>query len=331
MTFQPCSEGALANHKAVTDAFRGTYALNRGLPSGAAVAVGRYTEDVYFGGNPWYLTTLAAAEQLYDALIVWKRQGFVDVTPISYPFFRDLNGSIFTGRYGHGNKDFYSIIDRVTEYADGFVALVATYAAEDGSLAEQFDKDEGHPLSARDLTWSYAALLTAADRRAGIAPPSWGAYGVNPAPSQCKATSVIGTYVEPTQTTFPPSQTPKPGNGLPERCPVVSDVVVTFKGSVETTWGTSVKVVGSVPELGNWNVGEGLLLDASGYSAHNPVWGGTLTLRAGDTVEYKYVRTCVTCGSGGSGETEWETGPNRMFTVPTGCGGTATREDKWRT
>lgn len=40
--------------------------VNSGIPAGSAVSVGRYSEDSYMGGNPWYLNTLAAAEQLYD-------------------------------------------------------------------------------------------------------------------------------------------------------------------------------------------------------------------------------------------------------------------------
>ena len=52
-TFQPCSSRALANHKIVTDSFRSIYKINAGISEGHAVAVGRYPEDVYQGGNPW--------------------------------------------------------------------------------------------------------------------------------------------------------------------------------------------------------------------------------------------------------------------------------------
>ncbi len=52
-TFQPCSAKALANHKVITDSFRSIYSINSGVPEGQAVAVGRYPEDVYMGGNPW--------------------------------------------------------------------------------------------------------------------------------------------------------------------------------------------------------------------------------------------------------------------------------------
>ena len=55
-TFQPCSSRALANHKEVTDSFRSVYGINSGIPEGGAIAVGRYTEDVYMGGNPWLVS-----------------------------------------------------------------------------------------------------------------------------------------------------------------------------------------------------------------------------------------------------------------------------------
>ena len=49
VTFQPCSDRALLNHKSVVDSFRSIYAINSGLPSNQAAAVGRYSEDSYFG------------------------------------------------------------------------------------------------------------------------------------------------------------------------------------------------------------------------------------------------------------------------------------------
>jgi glucoamylase len=55
VTFQPCSDRALANHKVVTDSFRSVYAINKEFPAGVGVAVGRYPEDIYMGGNPWFV------------------------------------------------------------------------------------------------------------------------------------------------------------------------------------------------------------------------------------------------------------------------------------
>lgn len=52
-TFQPCSDKALANHKVITDSFRSIYSINSGIAQGVGVAIGRYPEDSYQGGNPW--------------------------------------------------------------------------------------------------------------------------------------------------------------------------------------------------------------------------------------------------------------------------------------
>jgi glucoamylase len=50
-TFQPCSDKALASLKVFVDSFRSIYGINSGIASNAAVATGRYPEDVYFNGN----------------------------------------------------------------------------------------------------------------------------------------------------------------------------------------------------------------------------------------------------------------------------------------
>jgi len=52
------------------------------------------------------------------------------------------------------------------------------YTPNDGSLAEQYLRSNGNPISAKDLTWSYAAFLTANSARAQAMPASWGAASV---------------------------------------------------------------------------------------------------------------------------------------------------------
>ncbi|RAH85966.1 putative glucoamylase precursor [Aspergillus japonicus CBS 114.51] len=196
-TFQPCSPRALSNHKHVVDSFRSLYKVNEGRGAGTAAAVGRYAEDIYQGGHPWYLTTLAAAEQLYDALYQWDRQGVIDVTAVSAPFFADLLRDLVPGSYPRGSDEYAAIRDAVRRYADGFVSVVQEYTPADGGLAEQFDRNTGKPVSAVDLTWSFAAFLTATARRSGAVPASWGASAAAPAPATCSATSVPGQYATP--------------------------------------------------------------------------------------------------------------------------------------
>ncbi|KAL4866683.1 Six-hairpin glycosidase-like protein [Aspergillus spectabilis] len=71
---------ALSNHKLFVDSFRDIYTVNQGRGAGKAAAIGCYAEDTYQGGNPWYLTTLAAAELLYDAIYQWDQQGSLTIT-----------------------------------------------------------------------------------------------------------------------------------------------------------------------------------------------------------------------------------------------------------
>jgi len=54
-TFQPCNSKSLANFKVLMDTFRTTYSINNGTALGKGIAVGRYAEDVYYNGNPWYV------------------------------------------------------------------------------------------------------------------------------------------------------------------------------------------------------------------------------------------------------------------------------------
>ena len=149
-----------------------------------------------------HLTTHAAAEQLYDALYQWKTQESLSITQTSLPFFQDLVSSAAIGNYSSSSSTYSSITSAVKGYADGFVSIVQQYTSSNGSLAEQFTRDNGTPASAGDLTWSYAAFLTAAARRDGIVPASWGASSANKVPSQCQGGSVTGSYATPSVGTW---------------------------------------------------------------------------------------------------------------------------------
>ncbi|KAI0009288.1 carbohydrate-binding module family 20 protein [Xylariaceae sp. FL0662B] len=213
-TFQPCSDRALASHKALVDSFREIYTINSGIPVGTAAAVGRYPEDSYYNGNPWYLNTLAAAEFLYDALYVWQTEGSIEVTDVSLAFFQDFASDIATGTYASDSDTYTALYEAVSAYADGFIDVVSQYTPSDGSMSEQYSRDDGSQLSARDLTWSYAAFLSTAARRAGVIPESWAGADTTATvvPSVCAATSVAGTYAAATATAFPTGQTPTAGS-----------------------------------------------------------------------------------------------------------------------
>ncbi|KAG8736348.1 hypothetical protein FRC10_009409 [Ceratobasidium sp. 414] len=250
-TFQPCSDRALSNHKVVVDSFRKIYVINANATAGQAAAVGRYAEDVYYGGNPWYLATFAAAEQLYDAIYQWTRLGKIPVTSLSLPFFRDVYPSAKVGTYNVNSKDGVAILLAIRKYADGFVAINKQYVGPNGGLAEQFDRATGVPKSAVDLTWSYASALTAFDARSLRVSESWGASGLKAPTGTCISQPI-----------------PK----VPVTFNLVSDSANAF-------------VVGQLAELGIWDTAKAVQL-----SGTSPNWSVTMQLPVSSTFEFKFIR-----------------------------------------
>ena len=258
-TFQPCSSRALANHKVVTDSFRPLYGINDGSSQNRAVGVGRYPEDADHGGNPWYVTTLAAAEQLYLARLQWQDQKQLTIDETSLPFFRDLLPTISIGTYRSrsASATFESVLSAVQAYADGYMAMVRKYTPPDGGLALQFDKNNGAPLSATDFTWSHAAFYTAANRRGGVRGPSWGSTR----------------------------------NDKPEAQTCQCNVHVTFNVFVNhPSTDNHVFVTGNVPTLGNWDPKSAR--EVREVRAHwiveNASYTGGIDLPASARTEYQY-------------------------------------------
>ncbi|KAN0087498.1 carbohydrate-binding module family 20 protein [Tylopilus felleus] len=252
-TFQPCSDKALSNLKTYVDSFRYIYNINFGIIANAAVATGRYPEDVYQGGNPWYLTTFAVAEQLYDALIVWNNQGSLTVTSTSLGFFQQFNTSLTTGTYTSSSSTFTSLTTAIKNFADGFIAIGAQYTPSSGALSEQYSRSNGSPLSAIDLTWSYASALTVFEARAGRTSASWGAQGLSVS-SSC----------------------------LTSNAPTVS---VEFNINVTTILRENIYLTGSVSALTDWGISNPILLSSANY----PIWSTTVNLPANTEIQYKYI------------------------------------------
>ncbi|KAF8073537.1 glycoside hydrolase family 15 protein [Lyophyllum atratum] len=254
VTFQPCSDKALASLKVYVDSFRSIYAINHGVPATSGIATGRYPEDVYYNGNPWYLATAAVAEQLYDALIVWKAQGSLTVTSVSLAFFRQFAPTVTAGTYASTTSTYTTLVNAIKVHADDFLAVNAKYTPTDGSLAEQFNRDTGAPLSAVHLTWSYASALTAFAARKGTSSPSWGAKGL-------KIPTVCNSNLGPT-------------------------VKATFNEVATTVFGENIYLTGSIDPLKNWSPDNAILLSSAAY----PTWSVTIDVPASTNFEYKFIR-----------------------------------------
>ncbi|GJJ06654.1 hypothetical protein Clacol_000849 [Clathrus columnatus] len=276
-TFQPCSDKALANHLVYVDSFRGIYDINADLGPAAGVATGRYPEDIYQVGNPWYLATFANAEQLYAALHTWTTVGSIEVTSISQAFFQQFIPSITPGTYPSSSSTFTSLTSAIRSYADEFIAINAQNTPSGGGLSEQYSKADGTPVSANDLTWSYASALTAFQARGGVFSNSWGAQGLT-VPSSC----------------VPPSTSENP------------TVAVTFQVDATTVFGQNIYLVGSVDALQNWDTNTAMLMSVENY----PIWILTVNVPASSSIQYKYII------KDGSGDVTWEADPNNVLDTP---------------
>jgi len=92
----------------------------------------------------------------------------------------------------------------------------------------------------------------------------------------------------------------------------------SFAVNATTAGGQNIYVVGSTTTLGGWDTSKALLLSSAGY----PVWKLDVTMAAGTSFEYKYIRKDA------AGAVTWESGANRTATVP--ASGLITLNDTWR-
>ena len=115
---------------AVEGLFSRVFPINRTLFARRAPALGRYRGDKYFGGGAWYPTTLAGAS------IYYRRACGRAV---------DRAGLIAKG--------------------DDVMATLRDLTPANGELSEQVDRNTGRQTSARHLTWSHAAFISASGLR----------------------------------------------------------------------------------------------------------------------------------------------------------------------
>ncbi|KAI0516872.1 starch binding domain protein [Xylaria bambusicola] len=104
-----------------------------------------------------------------------------------------------------------------------------------------------------------------------------------------------------------------------------SAIAVTFNEAVTTTYGQTIKVVGSIPELGNWDVSAAPAMSASKYTSSKPLWTYTMSMAPGKSFEYKFVNVAA------SGAVTWESGPNRSYSVASStCESTINLDSTWK-
>ena len=199
--------------------------------------------------------------------------------------------------------------EAVISYADGFVGVVQTYTPTNGSLSEQFNRDTGFPLSAYDLTWSYASFVTASSRRAGTYPASWNSQQIAPLPNECTGTSIKGTYA------------PAVAAGAPNNTNLCT-VQGLFRVNASTYFGENIYFTGNISDLGNWSPDDAYPMNPLNYTSERPLWFLQLDLPVEQTISYNYLR------KEDDGSYLYEN-VNRTVTIPA-CGSTGVvKEDAW--
>lgn len=132
------------------------------------VALGRYPEDIYNGtdnknAGAWFLITSGLSEfysKLRKKILKTKH---IRIDELNVNFYTDVLGSpalkpgaLITTK----NRLFYNILLKLRQKSEDQLKRVYAHSNK-GHQSEQFDQKTGYQLSAADLTWSYAALLSA--------------------------------------------------------------------------------------------------------------------------------------------------------------------------
>jgi glucoamylase len=153
--------------------FSASYAINRGRPENLGPAMGRYADDKYFSGGAYYFSTLGAAEFYYSLAEAVAAGAGLPVAAANMAFLIRL-GVAGDGSARSPQEDRKGHFESLLRRGDQFMATVAAYTPAPGELSEQFDQATGAQTSAKSLTWSHAAFITAAARReAALRARSW--------------------------------------------------------------------------------------------------------------------------------------------------------------
>lgn len=160
------NDKVLATVKAIEEAFYGLYSINRNGEPG--IAIGRYPEDRYDGyssggsGNPWFICTAAFGEFYYRLAKELEGKGEIKISSLNRGFYaRLIPKRNHHGVYKKGSTEYVQLMQAIRNKGDQFLMRVKYHVDGTGSMSEQINRDSGYMQGARDLTWSYAALLSA--------------------------------------------------------------------------------------------------------------------------------------------------------------------------
>lgn len=132
--------------------------VDQGL--GIGPLMGRYPGDTYDGdvahpvrgGHPWPLCTSNFAELYYRLALEIERTGKVPLDDLSREFFAQV---------GVSDEASSAAASAALHEAGDSMMRAVVFHSDHYELSEQYDGNTGFEKSVRDLTWSYAAFLSA--------------------------------------------------------------------------------------------------------------------------------------------------------------------------
>ncbi|KAK6504337.1 hypothetical protein TWF506_002540 [Arthrobotrys conoides] len=170
--FPPSDSKVLSTLHGLISSFQNLYGINQSSNK-VGWAIGRYPEDIYDGvgtsaAHPWFICTTTSAHIIYKALAEWSDAGSITIDSTSLNFFKRLTPNAAVGTYSLSTTAGKDLFTSLLTYADTFLAVVKQYAKSGGNLSEQFNRGSGAQEGARDLTWSYEAILEAIKARNAV-------------------------------------------------------------------------------------------------------------------------------------------------------------------
>jgi glucoamylase len=164
--FGPTSKEVAGTVSTLAELFCNNFAVNgadtkAGVPG---VLIGRYDGDHYAGGNPWHLLTASLAQILYRGATQSLNAHLNNSTSLDaagVDAWKEVLGI-------SQDVELSGLAQSMAGAGDGVLTRLKKHVSGDNNnlhMAEQLDRNTGVPMSAKDLTWSYANVLSAVHSR----------------------------------------------------------------------------------------------------------------------------------------------------------------------